>query len=329
MGKKRTKHIAIVAGGYSSEHSISIESANEVLKSLNPDKYEATIVTIDKNNWQALTDSGALKIDKNDFSFGLNGSTRRFDGVFNAIHGTPGENGILQAYFDLISLPYTGCDFFCSSLTFNKFSCNNMLRSMGIPVAKSILIRKGDSIDTKKIISEVNLPCFVKPNNGGSSCGTHRANHEEDLIPAIEDAFKEDPEVIIEAFLKGRELTCGLVKTRSESLVFPLTEIVSKKEFFDYEAKYTPGVADEITPARVEELVTKQCEDLSQKIYSILGCKGLVRMDYILVDQQLYFLEVNTVPGMSTKSIVPQQIRAFGMTTSEVYSLILDDILTD
>lgn len=326
MGKHK-KHIAIIAGGYSSEYSISVESAEEVIKSIDPERFNSTIVEITKEGWFANRGSDKYPIDKNDFSFGTNGTSQKFDGVFNAIHGTPGEDGTLQAYFELINMPYTGCDSFCSSLTSNKFACNNMLRSMAIPIAKSILVRKGDSINADEILAHVDLPCFVKPNNGGSSCGINKVNQAEQLFPAIEDALNEDSEAIIEAFIKGRELTCGLVRKKNEFIVFPLTEIVTKNEFFDYEAKYTPGVADEITPADVPDDVRSQCEVLSKKIYEILGCKGIVRMDYILNDKQLYFLEVNTVPGMSTKSIVPQQIRAKGMTTSEVYSLLLDEIL--
>lgn len=324
---KNKKHIAIVAGGLSSEFVISMESAREVFKSLDPDKYVATIVHIGKDDWHAETSHGLFPIDKNNFSFQSNGTITTFDGVFNAIHGTPGENGILQAYFDLINLPITGCDSFCSSLTFNKYACNNMLKSLGISVARSMLLKKGEIPDIPSIVKDVGIPCFVKPNNGGSSCGTSRVNTEADLIPAIDAALKEDDEVIIEAFLQGVELTCGLVKIRDEFLIFPLTEIVSNKEFFDYEAKYTPGVADEITPARIPDSIRDECQRLSSHIYNLLNCQGLVRMDYILIDQTLWFLEVNTVPGMTTKSIVPQQIEAMGMTPAEVYSLILDETL--
>lgn len=322
------KNIAIIAGGYSSEYAISLESAKEVMGALNPDKYASTLVKISQEGWQAVTEDGTYPINKNDFSYQMNGSPVYFDGVFNSIHGTPGENGIMQAYFELVEIPITGCDSFCSSLTFNKFACNNMLKSLGITVAKSMVIRKGERIDAEKIMNVVGLPCFVKPNSGGSSCGISRVNHKKDLVKAIETALEEDEEVIIEAFLKGSELTCGLVKTAGELLIFPLTEIVSKKEFFDYEAKYTPGVADEITPARIPDEIRDECQALSGRIYEILNCKGLVRMDYILSDGKLWFLEVNTVPGMTPQSIVPQQIRAMGMDPADVYALIMDDILS-
>lgn len=326
--QSKKKHIAIIAGGYSSEYTISMQSAEEVFKSLDSNIYEAKLVEINRNGWFVKTENGdQVPINKNDFSYQENGTPKKFDVVFNSIHGDPGENGKLQAYFELLNQAFTGCDSFCSSLTFNKYVCNNLLKNNGIDVAESIRLRKSDIVSVDEIINKLGLPCFVKPNNGGSSCGITRVNIESQLIPAIEVAFNEDPEVIIEAFLEGRELTCGLVKTRDEILVLPITEIVSKKEFFDYEAKYSPGAADEITPADIPESHVSNCGELSKKIYKILGCKGLVRMDYILSGDRFWFLEVNTVPGMSKSSIVPQQIRASGKTTTEIFTLILEDVI--
>lgn len=326
---KNKKHIAVIAGGYSSEFRISMESAQEVLRSLNPEKYDARVVHITRDGWFIETPDGPAEINKNHFSYQLNGSPVHFDGVFNAIHGHPGENGKLQAYFELINLPVTGCDSFCSSLTFNKYACNHMLRSLGIHVARSRVVRADQTVDPDAIADEIGFPCFVKPNNGGSSCGTHRVNRLADLPAALRSAWNEDAEALIEAFLDGTELTCGLLKSKGRFIVFPLTEIVSKNEFFDYEAKYTPGVADEITPARIPDAIRDQCQELSCRIYDLLNCRGLVRMDYILTAQGLHFLEVNTVPGMTTKSIVPQQVEAMGMQMSDVYDLILDDTLKD
>ncbi|MEA1877140.1 MAG: D-alanine--D-alanine ligase [Bacteroidota bacterium] len=324
------KHIAVLAGGYSSEYTISIQSAEEILRNLDPEKFDARLVEISHKGWFVRSESGEqFPINKNDFSYQENGSPKHFDAVFNSIHGNPGENGILQAYFELLKQVFTGCDSFCSSLTFNKYVCNSLLKNYGIAVADSIRLRKGDKLNKEEIIQKINLPCFVKPNSGGSSCGTSRVNTPYQLIPAINTAFKEDPEVIIEAFLQGRELTCGLVKTGDEILALPITEIVSKKEFFDYEAKYTPGAADEITPADIPESVATECKDLSKRIYQILGCRGLVRMDYILSDKHLWFLEVNTIPGMSKNSIVPQQIQAMGSTSTKVFNLILEEVLKD
>jgi len=324
------KHIAVLAGGYSSEYPISMQSAEEVLRTIDRKKFDARLVEINQTGWFVRSETGEqFAINKNDFSYQENGIPKRFDAVFNSIHGNPGENGKLQAYFELLHQAYTGCDSFCSSLTFNKYVCNSLLKNNGIAAANSIRHRKGDSLNEEDIILKIGLPCFVKPNNGGSSCGTTKVNIASQLIPAINAALKEDTEVIIEAFLQGRELTCGLVKTGDEFLVLPITEIVSKKEFFDYEAKYTPGAADEITPAHIPENQASECGDLSKKIYQILGCRGLVRMDYILSGNQLWFLEVNTIPGMSKNSIVPKQIRALGKTTTEVFNLILEDVLKD
>jgi len=322
------KHIAVLAGGYSSEYTISMQSAEAILQTLDPEKFNALLVEISREGWFVRTATGEhLPINKNDFSYQKNGTTRHFDVVVNSIHGDPGENGKMQAYFELLNQTFTGCDSFCSSLTFNKYTCNSLLRNHGIYVADSIRFRKGDKLNKNEIIQKIELPCFVKPNSGGSSCGISRVNTESQLIPAINTALKEDPEVIIESLLQGRELTCGLVKTGDEILVLPITEIVSKKEFFDYEAKYTPGSADEITPALIPENMASECRDLSKQIYQILGCRGLVRMDYILSNKQLWFLEVNTIPGMSKNSIVPRQIRALGKTTTEVLNLILEDAL--
>ncbi|MCK5821474.1 MAG: D-alanine--D-alanine ligase [Bacteroidales bacterium] len=324
------KHIAVLAGGFSSEYSISIQSAKEILRTLDKNKYDALLVEISHQGWFVRSETGEqLPINKNDFSYQENGTPKYFDAVYNSIHGDPGENGKLQAYFELLNQAFTGCDSFCSSLTFNKYVCNSLLRNYGIAVADSIRLRKGDSLNEEDIILKLKLPCFVKPNSGGSSCGISRVNTTSQLIPAINVALNEDPEVIIESLLQGRELTCGLVKTGDEILVLPITEIVSKKEFFDYEAKYTTGAADEITPADIPESIATACGDLSKRIYQILGCRGLVRIDYILTDDQLWFLEVNTIPGMSKNSIVPQQIQAMGSTNTKVFNLILEEVLKD
>ncbi len=324
------KHIAVLAGGYSSEYSISMLSATEILHSLDSERYDGRLVEIRPDGWFVKMEKGDfLPINKDNFSYQINGAPIQFDIVLNSIHGDPGENGKLQAYFELLQQPFSGCDSFCSSLTFNKYVCNSLLSNSDIAVAKSVLLRKGDIPNVNEIIQKIGLPCFVKPNNGGSSCGITRVNQSSQLMPAIEAAFKEDHEVLIEKFLQGRELTCGLVKSGNQFLVLPITEIISKKEFFDYEAKYTPGIADEITPAEIPESLAIQCGDLSKQIYQILNCRGLVRMDYIFSDNQLWFLEVNTIPGMSENSIVPQQIRAMGKTTTEVFNLILEDVMKE
>lgn len=322
-------HIAIVAGGDSSEYEISIKSAENILSHLDPEKFDARVVEISRKGWQVREKDGTLvPVNRHDFTWQPNGQVRHFDAVINSIHGNPGENGILPAYFELLDIPFTGCRSFSSSLTFSKYYCNQFLRQAGIRVSDSMLVRQDSPVNTEKIIDHIGLPCFIKPNNGGSSCGTSRVNQPDEILPALERAFREDREVIIEKLLVGPEVTCGLYKTRTREQVFPITEIVSKKEFFDYEAKYTSGMSDEITPARIPDEIARSVQDLSSHIYDLLDCRGLVRMDFILVEQEPWFLEVNTVPGMTTQSIVPKQAAISGLDLNELFGILLEDAMT-
>lgn len=329
MSQKK-KNIAIVAGGDSSEYDISIGSAGNILNSIDTNKYNAHIVEIKKSGWEVWgPEDQRHEINKHNFNTRLNGNIYTFDGVIIAIHGTPGENGILQAYFDLIGMPYTGCDSFCSSLTFNKFACNNFLAQADLSIAPSLMIRAGQNLDLDKIEKRIGFPCFVKPNSGGSSCGTSRVESPGEIKQALNKAFREDDEVLIEKFLPGREFSCGMLLTGSETHVFPITEIVTDKKFFDYEAKYTPGAAEKITPTDLPEKTARSIKDLSVTIADLLHCRGLVRFDYILNGQTPWFLEVNTVPGMSSHSIVPQQAQVYGMSMGDMYSLLLEDTLPE
>jgi len=322
------KNIAIAAGGDSSEYEISMESAKQVEISLDPTRYHTRIVEIRKTGWFVHENNGTrYPVNRHDFSYQKNGQATKFDAVFNAIHGTPGENGILQAYFQLLGIPITGCDSFCSSLTFNKFTCNSVLRDAGIPVAKSVLLNRSGKKPIETIESIIGYPCFVKPNNGGSSCGIYKVEKKDELLPALEGAFKEDSQIIVEQFISGREITCGIARIKGKLHVLPITEVISKNEFFDYQAKYNTEYADEITPANIPVRIAEECRNLTQKIYDLLQCKGVVRMDYIFSGSDMWFLEVNTVPGMSDKSIVPQQIRAYGMSTNTFFEDILREAL--
>jgi len=322
-------HIAIVAGGDSSEYEISIKSAENLLSKLDPGQYDASIVELSKKGWFVRDRKGnRFPVNRHDFTWQPNGQVKSFDAVINMIHGTPGENGILPAYFELIEIPFTGCRSFSSSLTFSKYYCNQYLRQCGIQVSPSLLVRSRDAVDTTLILNQIGLPCFIKPNNGGSSCGTSRVNEPDEILPALQKAFREDKEVIVEKLLVGTEVTCGLFKTPTRAEVFPVTEIISKKEFFDYEAKYTPGLADEVTPARIPDPVARSVQDLSSKIYDLLDCRGVVRMDYILVGDVPWFLEVNTVPGMSEHSIIPKQASFNGLSLNELFSILLEDAMT-
>lgn len=318
--------IAIVAGGNSSEFEISVKSAAEVLRILSR-KYRAYIIMIRDSNWYWEDLKGRYHaVDKNDFSLVVDDTRIRFDGVFVAIHGTPGENGLLQGYFDMLRIPYTSCGAFTSALTFNKQASKLFLKEYGIKMANAVLVRKEDSIDPAVILEATGLPCFVKPNDSGSSFGVTKVKQKEDFIPAMKTAFDESNEVLVESFLKGREVACGVLRTKDRTLVLPVTEIISKNEFFDYEAKYTPGKSDEITPADLPEAVTNEIQNLSLNIYNILGCKGIVRVDFIVVDDVPYFLEINTVPGLTRESIVPRQAAAYGISLEELYTMVVEDL---
>jgi D-alanine-D-alanine ligase len=274
-----------------------------------------------------LEDGKEVNVDLNDFSISKPEGKMKIDYAFIIIHGTPGEDGRIQAYLDLMGVPYNTSGVLSSALSFNKYACKSYLKNFNILTAESVLITKNKKISEDEIIEKVGIPCFVKPNNGGSSYGITRVNKPEEMTEAIDAAFKEDSEVIIETYIKGIELSCGLVKTSNEEFVFPVTEIVSHKEFFDYEAKYTEGMADEITPARIPEDLQKKIQSISSAVYDLLYCKGLVRVDFIAKGNQLYFLELNSVPGMSMESILPKQIRAAGYRVEEIMDKIIMDTL--
>jgi D-alanine-D-alanine ligase len=320
------KTIAIVAGGDSSEYEISVKSATEVSKALSA-RYLTYIITIRGTNWYWEDPKGRYhNIDKNDFTLKTDEYKIRFDGVFIAIHGTPGENGLLQGYFDMMKIPYTSCSAFSSALTFNKQATKLYLKEYNIRMAEAVVIRKGETTDSGQIINQTGLPCFVKPNNSGSSFGVSKVKNRDDLLLAIEKAFKESDEVMIEAFMQGREVACGVVKTKNKKLVLPVTEIISKNEFFDYEAKYTPGKSEEVTPANLPEAITEEIQRLSSLVADLLGCKGIVRVDFIIVSDAPWFLEINTVPGMTPESLVPQQAKAAGINLEDLYSIVVEDM---
>ena len=320
------KTIAIVAGGNSSEFEISVKSAKNVCNALQ-NKYIIYIIIIQGTNWYWEDKKGRFhNIDKNDFSLVTDEYRIRFDAVFIAIHGTPGENGLLQGYFDMLKILYSSCSAFCSALTFNKQACKLFLKEYKIPMAEAILIRKGEKTDIKTIAGKIGLPCFVKPNDSGSSFGVSKVKKIEDFMAALETAFKESNEVLVEAFMEGREVACGVIKTKNKALILPVTEIISKNEFFDYEAKYSPGKSEEVTPAIMPAIITDEIQRLSSLIYDLLGCKGIVRVDFIIVGQKPYFLEINTIPGMTEESLVPKQALAAGITLEEFYSMVVEDM---
>jgi D-alanine-D-alanine ligase len=320
--------IAVICGGDSSEYIVSVKSGANVFKAIDNSKFRPWLVQLRGSEWMVLSnDSKIADIDKSDFSFILNNERIRFDFAYITIHGSPGEDGILQGYFDLMKIPYSTCNLHSSSLTFNKWICNNYLRSFGIKMAKSIRFVKGQNVNAEEVIGELGLPVFVKPNAGGSSFGVTKVKSTDDLFPAIEKAWIESPEALVEQFIDGTEFTCGLMKLNGAETVFPVTEVLPKNEFFDFEAKYTPGVTEEITPARLPDPLFKKCQQLSSEIYDLCQCSGIVRIDYILKDEEFYFLEVNTTPGMTATSFIPQQIAAMGLTLKEVLTGIIGNRL--
>lgn len=320
------KTIAIVAGGDSSEFEISVKSAQEVSKILSS-RYITYIILVRGANWYWEDPKGRYhNIDKNDFSLSADEKKIKFNGVFIAIHGTPGENGLLQGYFDMLGIPYSSCNAFCSALTFNKQACKLFLKEYGITMAKAVLIRKGDDYDLKNITKEIGMPCFVKPNDSGSSFGVSKVKEEAGMMPAMEAAFKESREVLIESFMKGREVACGVFNSGNKITVLPVTEIISKNEFFDYEAKYIPGNSDEVTPADMPEEITAEIQRISRYVYELLGCNGIVRVDFIVIDNKPFFLEINSIPGMTKESLVPKQAVAAGISLEELYSTVVENM---
>ena len=321
-------NIAIVSGGDSSEFIVSVKSGANVFKAIDTDKYNPWLIQMKEKEWIVLQDDKKLAdIDKSDFSFMYENQKVTFSFAYITIHGTPGEDGILQGYFELIGIPYSTCNVHTSSLTFNKWFCNNYLSSFNVKMAQSVKISKGEVIDSAAIIGKLGLPVFVKPNAGGSSFGITKVKNQKELEPAVLKAWKESNEALIEQFIDGKEFTCGLVKIKNKKIVFPVTEVLPKNEFFDFEAKYTPGAAEEITPARLPAHLFEKCQNISSEIYDLCQCAGIVRMDYILKDDEFWFLEVNTTPGMTATSFIPQQINAMGLTLKDIISLIIDDRL--
>lgn len=318
------KNIAIVMGGYSSEAGISLKSGQVVYENLNKDKYVPHRVHILKDKW-VYVDEGNREhpINKEDFSTTVNGYKIRFDAVFNAIHGHPGEDGTLLAYFDLLGMPHSSASFYQMAVAFNKRDCLSLLKPYGVLTAKSVYLNQGDEIDADSILSRVGLPCFVKPNRAGSSFGISKVYNREQLSPALEKAFSEDNQILIEEFLDGTEVSVGVITYEGRVKVMPITEIVTENDFFDYEAKYL-GASEEITPARISEVQKQNIEKEAERIYSTLQLKGLSRIDFMLVGDLPYFIELNMVPGLSAESILPKQAREAGMSLSELFESAIE-----
>ena len=321
---KRT--IAIVCGGDTSEIVVSLRSAQGIYSFIDKEKYNLYIVEMEGLRWEVqLPDGTKLPIDRNDFSF-MDGTEKvKFDFAYITIHGTPGEDGRLQGYFDMLRIPYSCCGVLAAAITYDKFTCNHYLKTFGIRIAESLLLRQGQSVSNEDVVDKIGLPCFIKPSLGGSSFGVTKVKTPEQIQPAILKAFSEGEEVLVEAFMEGTEITCGCYKTKKNSVVFPITEVVTTNEFFDYDAKYN-GQVEEITPARISDDLTKRVQTLTSAIYDILGCSGIIRIDYIITaGDKINLLEVNTTPGMTATSFIPQQVCAAGLNIQEVMTDIIEN----
>ncbi|WGD35191.1 D-alanine--D-alanine ligase [Olleya sp. YS] len=321
------KNIAIIMGGYSSEYEISLKSGNVVYQHLDKSKYNTYRIHIFKNKWVYVDDNDAeFAIDKNDFSVTINGNKTTFDCVFNAIHGSPGEDGFMQGYFKLLNIPHTSCGMYQASITFNKRDCLSILKPYGILTAESYYLNLGDTVKEDEIIEKVGLPCFVKANKAGSSFGISKVHKKEDLQQAITYAFEEDDEIIIESFLDGTEVSVGVITYKGTTKVLPITEIVSDNDFFDYEAKYL-GKSQEITPARLTKEQENKVNTIAKKVYEVLKMKGFSRSEYIFKNGEPHLLEVNTVPGLTDASILPQQAQIAGISMAELFSNAIEEAL--
>ena len=320
------RKIAIVAGGDTSEYEVSLRSAKGIYSFIDKEAYDLYVVVMHGLDWYVqLEDETTVPIDRNDFSFMKGDEKIKFDFAYITIHGTPGEDGLLQGYLDMLHIPYSCCGVLAASLTYDKFACNQYLKAFGVSVADSLLLKQGQSITDEQVMQHIGLPCFIKPSLGGSSFGVTKVKKAEEIQPAIQKAFDEAKEVVIESFLKGTEITCGCYKTKTKQVLLPITEVVTHNEYFDYDAKYN-GAVDEITPARIPDELRDRVQQLTSAIYDILGAQGIIRIDYIITEgEKINLLEVNTTPGMTATSFIPQQVRAAGLDIKDVMTDIIEN----
>ncbi len=327
------KNIALLTGGYSKEYEVSVSSGKVISANLDSELFNVYQIDINPDRWLYLDEAEAVEVDKNDFSLTIGTTKIRFDGAFIGIHGTPGEDGKLQGYLDIMGVPYNTCGRTTSAVTFNKFFTNELIGRWGFNVAKTFYLNRRDKINIAEIIKFTGIPCFVKPNCNGSSVGISKVHVPEELLPALDKAFAEDEEVLIQEFIPGIEITCGIFEKDQQLVALPLTEIRSVNEFFDYQAKYTQGYSEEITPARISNELSVLCTEISLELYRKLNCRGIVRFDYILTPEteqnkkQFYVLEVNTIPGLSEASIVPKQAATAGISLKKLFTDVVNETL--
>ena len=321
--------IALLAGGDSSEREIALQSAQQIAKALDAAKYDVKVIDLHHRDWvYTAPDGKRYDLDKNDFSLTVEGERTEFEYALIIIHGTPGEDGKLQGYLDMMGIPYSSCSQVSSTITFDKISTKRAVADRGINLAREVLLQRGDVVDSEALVAELGLPMFVKPNASGSSFGVSRVTSAEQIAEAVEAAFAESDEVLVEECITGREMGCGILITADKEYILPITEIVSKKAFFDYEAKYTAGMSDEITPAPISDEIRQRLNEATRTVYKACRCRGIVRIDFIVTEQgEPYMIEVNSIPGMSGGSIVPKQARAMGITLGELFDIVIEDTL--
>lgn len=321
------KNIVVIAGGNSSEYEVSIQSGNHIFEEIDGERYHKYLMILKGRDWHIEMDGKKYPVDKNDFSFDREGEKVSFDFAYITIHGVPGENGMLQGYLDMMNVPYSTCSVLGEALTFDKYSCTNYVQGFGIRTTDPVLLTRGKKYDKGAVLKAVGLPCFVKPNAEGSSFGVSKVKVAADFDAALEAAFEKCREVLVEAFIDGTEFTCGLYKVGDKKVIFPVAEVIPKKEFFDFEAKYDAKMSEEIIPGRFSEEVTEKIQQMASEVYDILRCEGIVRMDGFVTGDEVIMLEVNTTPGMTANSFVPKMVRAMGLTLKAVLSEIIEDKL--
>lgn len=319
------RNIVIVAGGNSSEYEVSIKSGNYVFGEIDGDRYNKYLMILRGREWYVDINGQKYPVDKNTFSFCKDNQEIAIDFAYITIHGNPGENGMLQGYLDMMNVPYSTCSTLCEAITFDKYTCTNYVQSFGIKTTEPVMLTKGRKYDKEAILAAVGLPCFVKPNAEGSSFGVSKVKTADDFDAAIAAAFEKCKEVVIETYLNGIEFTCGLYKVGTKKVIFPVAEVIPKKEFFDFEAKYDPTMSDEIIPGRFSDEITTKIQEMASEVYDILRCEGIVRIDGFVVGEEVIMLEVNTTPGMTANSFVPKMVRVMGLQLRDIITEIIED----
>lgn len=321
------KNVAVIAGGNSAEYGVSIQSGNHIYSEVDSSRYNKYLMILKGRDWHVELDGNCYPVDKNDFTFVLDGEKVVFDFAYITIHGNPGENGMLQGYLDMMNIPYSTCSALCEAITFDKYTCTNYLNGFGINTTHPVMLTRGQAYDKEAVLASVGLPCFVKPNAEGSSFGVSKVKSANAFDDAIEEAFSKCHEILVESFLDGVEFTCGLYKVGGKKVVFPIAEVISKNEFFDYEAKYDAKMSDEIIPGRFSEEITDKIQNMASEVYDILRCEGIVRIDGFVCGDEVVMLEVNTTPGMTANSFVPKMLRVMGLSLRDVITEIIEDKL--